>query len=202
MKDRITEKPRGFGFVTFKEQEAADRAFQDEHVLDGRTVRTPACHSTAVLLRTTQVGRAEHSKLAIVSTAVTEEMMMFLLLPLRRQDVKRSSCSRLSWLSRPAPIRPLPAAALTALPGKESACLGTHALQGNWRSVTRSRSSSRLDAIPDTPSPHGSRVPCLHCAAVPQIDAKPSLPHGEHSSPKSKKIFVGGLAPETTEGEC
>jgi hypothetical protein len=39
---------------------------------------------------------------------------------------------------------------------------------------------------------------CLLCV---QIDAKPSLPHGEHSSPKSKKIFVGGLAPETTEGE-
>ena len=38
MKDRVTDKPRGFGFVTFKEQEAADRAFQDVHVLDGRTV--------------------------------------------------------------------------------------------------------------------------------------------------------------------
>jgi RNA recognition motif-containing protein len=42
MKDRVTQKPRGFGFVTFKEQEAADRAFQDEHVLDGRTVRRRA----------------------------------------------------------------------------------------------------------------------------------------------------------------
>jgi hypothetical protein len=36
---------------------------------------------------------------------------------------------------------------------------------------------------------------------VLQIDAKRSLPHGQHSSPKSKKIFVGGLAPETNEGE-
>jgi hypothetical protein len=35
---------------------------------------------------------------------------------------------------------------------------------------------------------------------VLQIDAKRSLPHGQHSSPKSKKIFVGGLAPETNEG--
>jgi len=41
----MTNKPRGFGFVTFKEQEAADRAFQDEHVLDGRTVSlTPTTH--------------------------------------------------------------------------------------------------------------------------------------------------------------
>jgi hypothetical protein len=53
---------------------------------------------------------------------------------------------------------------------------------------------------PHPPPP--ARSPCLHFAAVPQIDAKPSLPHGEHSSPKSKKIFVGGLAPETTEGKC
>lgn len=34
-----------------------------------------------------------------------------------------------------------------------------------------------------------------------QIDAKPSVPPGEHSRPRSKKIFVGGLSPETTEGE-
>ena len=33
-----------------------------------------------------------------------------------------------------------------------------------------------------------------------QIDAKPSVPPGEHSRPRSKKIFVGGLSPETTEG--
>jgi RNA recognition motif-containing protein len=43
MRDRVTNKPRGFGFVTFKEQEAADRAFQDEHVLDGRTVSSQSC---------------------------------------------------------------------------------------------------------------------------------------------------------------
>ncbi len=34
-----------------------------------------------------------------------------------------------------------------------------------------------------------------------QIDAKPSVPHGEGSQPpRSKKIFVGGLAPETDDG--
>jgi RNA recognition motif-containing protein len=78
MKDRVTEKPRGFGFVTFKEQEAADRAFQDEHVLDGRTVSTPACHSTAVLLGPAQAGRAHGSELAVVRAAVTEGMLVFL----------------------------------------------------------------------------------------------------------------------------
>lgn len=52
---------------------------------------------------------------------------------------------------------------------------------------------------------HSSRTDTINTAGPSacyvQIDAKPSLPHGEHSSPKSKKIFVGGLAPETTEGE-
>lgn len=35
-----------------------------------------------------------------------------------------------------------------------------------------------------------------------QIDAKPSVPHGEGSQPpRSKKIFVGGLAPETDDAQ-
>ena len=33
-----------------------------------------------------------------------------------------------------------------------------------------------------------------------QIDAKPSVPQGEGIKPRSKKIFVGGLAGELTEG--
>lgn len=31
------------------------------------------------------------------------------------------------------------------------------------------------------------------------IDAKPSVPQGDSQKPRSKKIFVGGLAPETTD---
>eukprot|EP00878_Enallax_costatus_P017996 GHUV01018922.1.p1 GENE.GHUV01018922.1~~GHUV01018922.1.p1 ORF type:complete len:230 (+),score=48.72 GHUV01018922.1:339-1028(+) len=38
MRDRITNKPRGFGFITFKDQEAADAACSDTHTLDGRTI--------------------------------------------------------------------------------------------------------------------------------------------------------------------
>lgn len=96
MRDRITNKPRGFGFITFKEQEAADRACSDTHTLDGRTV-SRSCNS----------------------------------------------------------MQPSP--------------------------------SKQPGTITDT-------------LLLVQIDAKRSLPHGQHSSPKSKKIFVGGLAPETDEG--
>lgn len=95
MRDRITNKPRGFGFITFTEQEAADAACSDTHTLDGRTVS------------------------------------------LQQAPV---ACNR--------PLR-----------------------------------TSLHDVV-----------------AFVQIDAKPSLPHGQHTSPKSKKIFVGGLPPETTEG--
>ena len=34
----------------------------------------------------------------------------------------------------------------------------------------------------------------------PQIDAKRSVP--QELKPKSKKIFVGGLAPDTNDGTC
>jgi hypothetical protein len=46
MRDRITSKPRGFGFISFADEPAAIRAMQDSHVIDGRTVglHRPAPH--------------------------------------------------------------------------------------------------------------------------------------------------------------
>lgn len=38
MRDRITNKPRGFGFITFKDEAASTRACQEVHTLDGRTI--------------------------------------------------------------------------------------------------------------------------------------------------------------------
>lgn len=38
MKDKHTQKPRGFGFVTFADPYVIDKVLEDEHVIDGRTV--------------------------------------------------------------------------------------------------------------------------------------------------------------------
>jgi RNA-binding protein Musashi len=41
MRDKITGRPRGFGFVVFADPAVVDRALQDPHTLDGRTVWQP-----------------------------------------------------------------------------------------------------------------------------------------------------------------
>jgi len=39
MRDRNSGRPRGFGFVTYKDPGAADIVVQEKHVIDGREVR-------------------------------------------------------------------------------------------------------------------------------------------------------------------
>lgn len=38
-KDRLTNNPRGFGFVSFSDTSSADKALEDTHVILGRTVK-------------------------------------------------------------------------------------------------------------------------------------------------------------------
>lgn len=51
MRDRATMRPRGFGFVTFKDKAVADRVVQDIHVIDGRQVRQQAGPGLAGVVR-------------------------------------------------------------------------------------------------------------------------------------------------------
>jgi heterogeneous nuclear ribonucleoprotein A1/A3 len=38
MKDRLTKKPRGFGFITYSDPSVVDRVIEDEHVINGKQV--------------------------------------------------------------------------------------------------------------------------------------------------------------------
>lgn len=39
MRDTVTRKPRGFGFITFAQPEAADAVCAEQHTIDGRQVQ-------------------------------------------------------------------------------------------------------------------------------------------------------------------
>ena len=38
MRDTVTKKPRGFGFITFADPETANAVCEEQHQLDGRQV--------------------------------------------------------------------------------------------------------------------------------------------------------------------
>ena len=103
MRDRATGRPRGFGFVTYRDPGVVERVVREVHIVDGRQV---------------------------------------------------SSC----FVARQPPLRSNRAAFRAAAP---------------------------LAAAHTLNSP-------------PQIDVKRSVP--QEQKPKARKIFVGGLAPETDEG--
>lgn len=38
MKDRMTGRPRGFGFITYADPSVVDKVIEDEHVINGKPV--------------------------------------------------------------------------------------------------------------------------------------------------------------------
>lgn len=48
MKDRVSDKPRGFGFVTFVDEAVADKVCEEKHELQGRQVCPPDCDTAGV----------------------------------------------------------------------------------------------------------------------------------------------------------
>lgn len=38
MRDRNTNKPRGFGFITFDDPSVVDKVIEDTHAINGKTV--------------------------------------------------------------------------------------------------------------------------------------------------------------------
>lgn len=46
MKDRVSDKPRGFGFVTFIDESVADKVCEERHELQGRQVRPESSYHT------------------------------------------------------------------------------------------------------------------------------------------------------------
>ena len=103
MKDRVSDKPRGFGFVTYVDEAVADKVCEKKHELQGRQVWPRS---------------------------------------LQQRLVAFSSC---------------------------------------WQCY----------------KPSLATTPTQHCDV--QIDAKRSVP--PQQQPRSKKVFVGGLAPATKEGK-
>lgn len=49
MREKLTGKPRGFGFVVFADPSVLDTVLQDKHIIDGRTVKIYTLISIFVL---------------------------------------------------------------------------------------------------------------------------------------------------------
>lgn len=56
MRDRVTDKPRGFGFVTFADEDAADKVCAERHELQGRQVSPTTLQGLSIAKLTSTIG--------------------------------------------------------------------------------------------------------------------------------------------------
>lgn len=64
MRDKVTGRPRGFGFVVFVDPAVLDRVLQDKHTIDGRTVEAKRALSREEQQTTGRVGNANPTRSA------------------------------------------------------------------------------------------------------------------------------------------
>lgn len=62
MKDKLTGKPRGFGFVVFADPSILDRVLQDAHTIDGRTVEAKRALSRGEQQPSSRSGHANNAR--------------------------------------------------------------------------------------------------------------------------------------------
>lgn len=56
MRDKLSGRSRGFGFVSFMNKDAVDSATQQDHVLDGRNVRSSFA-AISIAMQATKISR-------------------------------------------------------------------------------------------------------------------------------------------------
>ncbi|XP_057486660.1 heterogeneous nuclear ribonucleoprotein 1-like [Actinidia eriantha] len=62
MRDKISGRPRGFGFVVFADPSVLDRVLQDKHVLDGRTVEAKRALSREEQQTSSRTGNVNNAR--------------------------------------------------------------------------------------------------------------------------------------------
>lgn len=83
MKDKHTQMPRGFGFVTFSDPSVIDKVLEDEHVIDGRTVRLLSLFSCLTSSNLACFRKPVICNLSIRFKKVTESLEFFVVFQFR-----------------------------------------------------------------------------------------------------------------------
>lgn len=73
MRDKHSGRPRGFGFVTFADPEAADKVLEEEHILGGRTVEVKRTVPREDMQQVKAVSKTKKIFIGGIPTSLTED---------------------------------------------------------------------------------------------------------------------------------